>query len=180
MKGVVFTEFIEMLEEKFGFEAVDAVIQQARLPSGGAYTSVGLYDDEEMYLLVSALSQRTGIAEGELYKTFGTYLFGRFTRMFPHFVEPATGAFSLLQSVDSFIHVEVYKLYPDTRLPTLVCTSLGENSLQVCYKSHRPMGDFAEGLLRGVLGHFNEDIDVQRTDLDPQKREVEFILTRSL
>ena len=41
MKGIIFTEFIEMVEDKFGFEVADNIITNSNLPSGGAYTAVG-------------------------------------------------------------------------------------------------------------------------------------------
>ena len=41
MKGLVFTEFLEMVESKWGLATVDRVIQGAALPNNGAYTSVG-------------------------------------------------------------------------------------------------------------------------------------------
>jgi hypothetical protein len=178
MKGVVFTEFLEMLEKEAGFEAVDAVLAAANPASGGAYTAVGQYDDAEMFALISALSEQSGTPVPELLTHFGEYLFSRFVQMFPQFVEPAGDTFALLESVDGFIHIEVHKLYPDARLPFVSCSRLGDRSLRVYYKSHRPMGDFAEGLMRGVMKHYREDLDVKRTDLDAEKREVEFLLTR--
>ncbi len=44
MKGVVFTEFIEMVEDQFSADMVDDIIDDAQPPSGGAYTAVGTYD----------------------------------------------------------------------------------------------------------------------------------------
>jgi hypothetical protein len=178
MKGVVFTEFIEMVEQEAGFEMVDAILQAAHPASGGAYTGVGLYDDAELFALVAALSEKSGTPVPALLKHFGEHLFSRFVCMFPHFVDPAPDVFALLQSVDGFIHVEVHKLYPDALLPAVACELIGKHSLKVRYQSHRPLGDFAEGLLRGAMKHYNEHMDVQRTDLDPQKRKVEFVLTR--
>ena len=38
MKGIVFSEFMELVEEKFGLETVDHLIESTDLASGGAYT----------------------------------------------------------------------------------------------------------------------------------------------
>jgi hypothetical protein len=35
MKGIVFAEFLELVEEKFGLEVVDRILQASTLPSGG-------------------------------------------------------------------------------------------------------------------------------------------------
>jgi hypothetical protein len=178
MKGVIFTEFIEMVEKQFGFAQADAIILKADPKSGGAYTAVGLYDDSEMFSLVNALSNQTNIPESDLLTAFGKHLFGRFSQMFPHFVSPASDTFSLLSSVKNFIHVEVHKLYPDALLPSIDCMRINERTLQTRYKSHRPLGDFAEGLIRGVILYFNEEIEVRRVDTTPDKHEVEFTLIR--
>ena len=40
MKGIVFTEFLDLVEEKFGLEMVDTIIEQSNLDSGGVYTPI--------------------------------------------------------------------------------------------------------------------------------------------
>jgi len=41
MKGIVFGEFMEMVEATFGDETVDMMVEQNNLASGGVYTAVG-------------------------------------------------------------------------------------------------------------------------------------------
>ena len=53
MKGIVFTEFLEMVEETIGLETVDYIIYKSELKSEGIYTSVGTYDFFEMLSLIS-------------------------------------------------------------------------------------------------------------------------------
>lgn len=60
MKGIVFTEFIEMVEEVYSPEMVDILLDSVTLSSKGAYTSVGTYDHHELVVLVAELSKRTG------------------------------------------------------------------------------------------------------------------------
>ena len=43
MKGLVFTEFIEMMENDFGFEVADRVIENSDTISKGVFTGVGTY-----------------------------------------------------------------------------------------------------------------------------------------
>ena len=71
MKGIVFTEFLEMVEDKFSPEVADAVIEQSALASGGAYTTLGTYDHQEMLQLVNNLAAETGVSQQELIRTFG-------------------------------------------------------------------------------------------------------------
>ena len=71
MKGVVFTEFLDMVEQRFSADMVDDIIDDAQLPHGGAYTAVGTYPHGEMVAMVVALSQRSGVAVPDLIRTFG-------------------------------------------------------------------------------------------------------------
>ena len=41
MLGMVFTELVEMVENRFSPELADAVLQEAAPGHGGAYTAVG-------------------------------------------------------------------------------------------------------------------------------------------
>jgi hypothetical protein len=85
MKGMVFTEFLEMVEEQFSPEIADRIVEAADLPSGGIYPAVGTYDHVEMLQLVTQLGQETGLAAPEVIQAFGKYLFGRFVASYPRF-----------------------------------------------------------------------------------------------
>ncbi|MBT6440017.1 MAG: hypothetical protein HOK72_09965, partial [Flavobacteriales bacterium] len=52
MKGVVFTEFLELVEKEFGLEIVQRIIDECDLATGGVYTSVGTYSHKEMFKMV--------------------------------------------------------------------------------------------------------------------------------
>ena len=53
MKGIVFTEFLEMVEQRFSPEIADRLIDESDLPSGGIYTAVGTYEHTEIVTYVS-------------------------------------------------------------------------------------------------------------------------------
>ena len=48
MKGMIFTEFLDMVEERFGLAVADRIIEAGGSSTGGAYTAVGTYDHREM------------------------------------------------------------------------------------------------------------------------------------
>lgn len=163
MKGLVFTEFVEMVEETFSPEIADRMITDANVPSGGAYTSVGLYDYTEMLSLVTALSGLTETSVPELVRAFGGYLLGRFVAGHGHFFEGMECTFDFLESVNSTVHTEVLKLYPDAQLPEFTTERQGDTLVMV-YRSRRPFADLAEGLILGSFDHFNEKVILQRED----------------
>lgn len=165
MKGMVFTEFLEMVEDRFSLEIADRIIEASNLPSGGAYTAVGTYDHEEMIQLVTHLSTETEIAVPDLLRTFGKHLFGRFVGSYPQFFEGVASTFGFLGNIEGYIHVEVRKLYPDADLPSFEYDTSEPGRLTMVYRSTRPFADLAEGLILGSIEHFDETIEVQREDL---------------
>lgn len=168
MKGIVFTEFIELMETKFGANMAEQVIMDANLPSGGVYTRVGTYDHDEIVALVLTLSEKTGLAVPDLIQAFGTHLLRRFTVLFPAFFAELPEITDFLMKVDDYIHAEVRKLYPDATLPNLQAHLQDNGDLEMIYKSDRMMGDLAEGLIAGAIEHFGQSHDYQRQDLDQE------------
>jgi hypothetical protein len=166
VKGVVFTEFMEMVESRMGLDMLDRIITEAELPNDGAYTSVGTYDHAELVRLVTALSSATGLSSSQLVHVFGEHLFVRFTVGYPALFSDAHTTFDFLSRIDGVIHVEVRKLYPDAELPKLHCERPSHNELTVLYSSPRGFGDLAAGLIAGCIKHFAEPITVTRTDLE--------------
>ena len=164
MKGIIFTELLEMAESTFSVSVVEDVLDSVELPSGGSYTSVGTYDHEELLAIVGQLSAQTGVPAGELVSAYGRYLFGRFTVLYPAMFADVECALDFIESVESHIHVEVRKLYSDAELPTIETTRTSDGDLEVFYRSRRPLADVAEALICGCIEHFGSRFDLQRTD----------------
>ena len=164
MKGVVFTEFLEMVEDKFSADMVDDIIDDADPESGGIYTAVGTYPHEEIVSLVVSLSKHTDIAVPDLVKIFGEHLFGRFAILYPDFFKENIDVFDFLESVETYIHIEVKKLYPDAQLPTFDTRREGKDTLIMYYNSPHPFATLADGLLKGCLSHFNTEAEITMID----------------
>ncbi len=163
MKGIVFREYIDFVEEQTGEAVVDEMIERADPASGAAYTAVGKYDWREMVDMVVALSEITSIPVSDLIQAFGKHLFGRLKTTYPQFLEGPRDAFEFLGTIESKIHVEVLKLYPDAELPTLDVAETGPDSLSVKYTSCRPFGDLCIGMIEGCANHFGEKFDIRHS-----------------
>jgi Haem-NO-binding len=163
MKGVVFTEFIEMVEEVYSPEMVDTLLDSVSLSSGGAYTSVGTYDHHELVALVSELSKRTGTEIPLLLRAFGAHLYKVFERKYPQFFDRVPDTFTLLERVDGHIHVEVRKLYPDAELPKFTTRRLPNGDFEMHYRSARHFEDLAYGLIDASVQRFSEPISIEMT-----------------
>lgn len=178
MKGVVFTEFLDMVEDKFSASLVDDIIEEADLPNSGAYTAVGTYPHAELGRLVIQLSKKTGQRVPDLLRAYGLHLFERFVAGYPGFFENVKDSFGFLQSVEKVVHVEVRKLYPDAELPSFDTVHVSPDRLSLIYRSPRCLGDFAQGLMEGCFAHFKEQVTIDRRD-EAGGKVVRFDLTRS-
>jgi hypothetical protein len=179
LKGIVFCEFVEMMEGEFSPELADEVISAAQLPSGGAYTAVGTYDYKEMLTLVTKLSEKTGKPVGELVEAFGRYLFQRFVELYPAFFDDISGVFEFLEQIERHVHVEVLKLYPDAELPRFDTSRPDANTLVMVYTSGRPFAALAHGLINGCIAHYQEPMSLHMEDLsDGGSTHVRFTLTK--
>jgi hypothetical protein len=165
MKGIVFTEFIEMVEDVFSPEIVDQIINDTELDSDGAYTSVGTYDHHEILAMVTRLSELTSMPVDDLVQAFGKHLLNRFTELYPVFFKEVDDTFSFLDTIESHVHIEVLKLYPDAELPTFSIDHADGKTLIMSYKSTRPFAMLAKGLIKGAAEHFSEKISIEMVDL---------------
>ena len=166
MKGIVFTEFIEMVEDTFSPDLADQIIEESDLPSGGAYTAVATYDHAEILQMVTHLSEHTKIPIAELVHAFGKHLVGRFNSLYPAFFAGVEDTFAFLSTIENHVHVEVKKLYPDAELPTFETEQPDDATLIMIYRSFRPFADLAAGLIQGSIEHFNEQISLERESMN--------------
>jgi len=180
MKGLVFCEFLEMVEKEFGYEMVDEIIEKSNLPSKGIYTSVGTYSHEEMFTLVMKLSDKTNLSVSKLFYTYGVYVFGVFGKAYKELIAGHADAFQFLCRVEDTIHVQVLKLYPEAELPKIATKILSNSKMEMIYTSQRRMADFAEGLIRGCLNHFKEKAIISKEILVEDQTQVLFTIERTV
>ena len=179
MKGIVFTEFLDMVEERFGYEVVDQIISESKLSTDGIYTSVGTYPHSEIVKLLMNLSDKVKIDPKTLLKEFGKYLFDVFLKSYPHFFSSVDGAFAFLHSIDKHIHIEVLKLYPDATLPKFISYESDNGDLIMTYKSERKMSALAEGLIEKSIKHYNEKCTVKVENIIEDGSVVKFTIKKS-
>jgi hypothetical protein len=171
MKGVVFTELMELVENKFGFDVVDDLVDQSGLECN--YTQAGNYSPKELFTLVTTLSKITKVSVDDLVFTYGVHLFGKLIEIYPEPIKMYDNSFDFIAAVDKVVHPEVKKLYPDAQLPEFETVSYDANKLVVIYKSNNPLAEFAKGLMTGCAEHYNEEINISYTK--PQMTNGQFI-----
>ncbi|WP_435415296.1 heme NO-binding domain-containing protein [Polaribacter aestuariivivens] len=179
MKGIVFTEFLDLVEEKFGLEVVDKIISDSNLDSEGIYTSIGTYSFSEMLQLLTHLSKYTDISIDNLLLVYGEHFFGVIENSYPGLLATYKDPIEMLSSIENHIHVEVRKIYPDAELPTFIVTEKTENSLIMVYKSSRAMHHFGLGLMNKTFEHFKSTATIDLEKIKEDGTEVRFIVHKN-
>lgn len=162
MKGIIFNVLEEMVVERAGMGAWNAIL--ARVPEDdGVYTAGASYSDKRLYELITAVSDQLKQPVTQIVTAFGTYLFGALVRRHPIFVEQTDDFETFLRSVESVIHGEVRKLYAAPNLPSFAYESCGDSALRMHYRSPRKMCLLAEGLVQGAAQFYGKKALIEHT-----------------
>ncbi|WP_430411087.1 heme NO-binding domain-containing protein [Kordia sp.] len=179
MKGIIFTEFLDLVEDKFGLEMVDQIITQSKLESEGIYTAIGTYRFSEMLQLLQNLSANTDISIDDLLLTYAEHFFSVIENSYPGLLATYKDPIEMIASIENHIHVEVRKIYPDAELPTFVVVEKTANSLTMIYKSSRAMHHFGLGLMNKTFEHFNSSAEIVLKKIKEDGTEVKFIIHKN-
>jgi hypothetical protein len=176
MKGIVFTEFLDLVEDKFGLETVDEIIEKSDLKTGGVYTSVGTYAFTEMLQLLQNLSDKTKITIDDLLLIYGEHFFSVLEKSYPALIAAYKDPIEMISSIENHIHVEVRKIYPEAELPTFEVIEKKKDSLVMIYRSSRAMHYFGLGLMNKTFEHFNSAASIALEKIKENGTEVKFII----
>jgi hypothetical protein len=179
MKGIVFTGFLELVEEKFGLEMADNIITCSDLESNGVYTSVGTYSFSEMLQLLKHLSANTGLSIDNLLLAYGEHFFSVLEENYPELLATYKDPIEMISSIENHIHVEVRKIYADAELPTFELIEKTKDSLIMNYKSSRAMHQFGLGLMNKTFEHFNSKATIVLEKIKDDGTEVRFIINKN-
>ncbi len=159
MKGIVFTALNDLVEAQFGMEMWESILDQVHPESGGIYTSVEDFSDDELFAMVAALSEKTEITQTDLLQVFGRYLFSVLISRHPVFVDNEPDYFEFLKSIDGVIHKEVNKLYTNPNLPKMDWQQDDPDLLILSYTSPRKLCYLAVGLIEGAAAYYDTEIE---------------------
>ena len=179
MKGIIFTEFLDLVEDKFGLEMVDKILNESDLESNGVYTAVGTYSFSEMLQLLQILSTLTEISIDDLLLVYAEHFFSVIEDSYSGLLATYKDPIEMLSSIENHIHIEVRKIYPDAKLPTFVVEEKTKNLLVMIYKSSRAMHYFGLGLMHKTFEHFNATASIALEKIKEDGTEVKFIIKKN-
>lgn len=158
MKGVVFNLLEEAVTAAHDEAYWDAILREANLV--GSYTSLGNYPDSELVRLVEVYGRGRGLQPAEVLRWFGPHMIRAFARRLPGLFAAHNNLRSFLLSLNTLIHPEVRKLYPDAHVPEFEFEEPAHDQLVIRYCSPRRLCALAEGLMVGAAAHYHTPIDL--------------------
>ncbi|MCP4955852.1 heme NO-binding domain-containing protein [Photobacterium aquimaris] len=175
MKGIIFTEFISIVEQNFGLDISQQMFDDAN--DSGIYTAVGSYDHRQLIKLIISLSNITGISPSQLQQTYGRLVFPSLLKALPIPNIEADDTLSFIRKVEQHIHLEVKKLYPDATPPKFIFNNQTQSTMTMDYHSSRCMGHVCMGLLEGCAHYFNQSLTIIMQPMNDSQNHVRFSLT---
>ncbi len=158
MKGLVFAMVEDVVSSQFSESMWDSVVREAGV--GGAYASLGTYDDDELLRIVSAVCAQAALSFDDVLRFVGTHGFAFLAQRVPEFMEQMAGWTDVLMGVEDIVHTEVRNLYPGAVLPGFEVT-LEPGGVRMHYTSERSMCAMAEGLAIGAGMWFGRELAVE-------------------
>lgn len=158
MKGIVFNLLEEAVSTEFGDATWDRLLDDAGLD--GAYTSLGSYDDAEIFRLVGVASAALNLPEQDVLRWFGRRAMPLLAQRYPSFFAGHPDTRSFLLTLNNIIHPEVRKLYPGASPPVFDFDAVDSEQLVIGYNSARRLCALAEGFMQGAAEHFGEQAKI--------------------
>jgi hypothetical protein len=156
VKGVIFNLLEQVVTDAYGSDAWDELLVASGLD--GVYTSLGNYDDDELFALVGAASQKLSRPVDELVRWFGSTAIELLAAQHPNFFEEHQSTQPFLLTLNNIIHAEVRKLYPDALVPTFDFVTTDNGTFALGYQSSRQLCALAEGFIEGAASHYGETV----------------------
>jgi len=179
MKGIFFTEFLEMAEKDFGHDITEKIISELGVGNNGVYETEIEYPCVQFVNLCELLGSEIGNSPSDVAKNFGDYLFSRFVILFrPSFAGNST-VFEFLDQVDEFIHEKMQDCFPALKIPKFRAIKINESTFQISYQTEKIFVDLAIGLLMGCQRFFNEELTLNTEYISERSGLVCFTLSKS-
>ena len=179
MKGIFFTELLEMVEKEFGWEVTEKIVSKLGAGNNGVYDNHADYPYDQFTELVNILSFEVKRSVPDLTKNFGEYLFSRLVILYRPEFAGNSDIFQFLEQVDDFIHVKMQDRFPDARIRGFKAERISDTSFQITYRSKRGLVDLAIGLFMGCQRFFNEELILSTEFLSEDDGTVRFTLSKN-
>jgi len=160
MKGIINQCAVELLKNKFGEDKLLAVLKETGLPEDLEIVTLEDYPDEISIKFITAAAKVLNITPDDVMLAFGDYWVNEFAfKKFKIIFAKYNNAKDFLKGMDS-THRWATETMEGATPPHFEYESPDNNTLIMHYFSKRKLIKILEGLIRGVIKHFNVQADV--------------------
>lgn len=176
--GFLFTDLMNMLENRYGIVRTQKIVDDARLENKGAFTAVGYYKRSDLERMLRSMIAELGGTEKEWLYELGMYMAESHIRRNPELYVEVRSVYDFLLRVNSIAQARVSMLYPNVELPTYEARIIGDNTLELLYSSPNRLGDLTVGWVSGKARQFGEKIEISQFPLSEDGSKIRFIIKR--
>ncbi len=166
MKGSIFKLFEEFVTERYGLDAYEDLLDEASLETTEPFVGPGTYPAGDLVALLTTASANHEISVDDLLRGLGRFAFSALAGAVPTLMAGLDDPRTFLLGLESVIHTEVRKLYPEADPPRFTAVELGPSELELRYESALGLFALVEGLLDGLGDWYDCTIGHERLAVD--------------
>jgi len=166
MKGSIFKLFEEFVTERFGPDAYEDLLDETSLETTEPFVGPGTYPAGDLVALLTTASTHHDTSVDDLLRGLGRSAFSSLAGAVPTLMEGLDDPRDFLLGLESVIHTEVRKLYPDADPPRFTAVELDPTSLELRYESALGLFSLVEGLLDGLGDWYDCAVGHERLTVD--------------
>ena len=161
-----------MMEEKFGKEKWDDILQKSGFPKGTMFLPTQDINDNDVFKIINTLCKELNISLQQAFDAFGEYWACSFApKLYAPFYNQAKSAKDFLLKMDE-VHILTTKSMPGAKPPRFKYEWKDDKTLIMTYESPRRLIDLVVSLVKGVGKYFKENLNVRK--ISPDKVEIVF------
>ncbi|SFC22778.1 Methyl-accepting chemotaxis protein [Alkalibacterium subtropicum] len=173
MKGTVVGTWVKTLSRMYPEDIVKEKMQAAGMNPNKVISPLDNIDDHKVFTFTKEIAEHFAVSEKDLWKAIGKDNVQAFHEGYSSFFNKAN-LFHFLNSMND-VHQVVRKRIAGSKPPVLDMEIIGNNDVELTYRSKRGMFDYLHGLLEGAKEHFGEEVTVR--ELSRSKEEMVVQLT---
>ncbi|WP_372751431.1 heme NO-binding domain-containing protein [Labilibaculum sp.] len=179
MKGIFFTELLEMTEKEYGIDITEKIIAELGVGNNGVYEATYDYPYTQFVEMCDILSNEVKNSVSDLVKNFGEYLFSRLVILFRPDFAGNTDVFEFLGQIDDFIHHSIQERFTKVEIPRFKAIQINDSTFQISCQSEEVLIDLAIGLFMGCQRFFNEELTLKTEFISKRSKLVCFTLSKN-
>lgn len=160
MHGSLFTLFKRFVETNYDYATWVTLTEKAKINNAN-YEMSKVYPDEEMFSLIDAASEMTGLSPWTLQEQFGEALVPDLMFVYKQYIRPGWKTMDVIEYTEKVFHTAAKEKQPGVTPPVLIVSRINKNQLVVDYFSKRKMGSLAIGIIRGLAKFYHEEDKIQ-------------------